>query len=212
MPNMTDAEWDAATMPADNPANISEIPVAPRMTNSELASTNPIPLTQQALRESAAVVPEPLSAGAVAKGGVERRLQELGKRPGVPFHEEGMDVWTDLLTKARDNKQDQLRYLSSRFGPENVRLNELKEPVVQIVNPDTGKPEDYPLDPHALTLKSLTGLARFAPDIALSALGVHLAGKDAGFLKQALYGALGNEAGAAGRAAPHPLSGIPQAA
>lgn len=132
-------------------------------------------------------------------GDTRRRQQALGERPGVKFHEEGLPTWTDLMTKSRENKDAQIRYLAGKFGTENVRLNEFKEPVVTIKNPDTGAPEDYPMNPHQLTLNSLTGLARFAPDTAGAIVAGALAPETAGIFVKSLLGAVGMEAGGAAR-------------
>lgn len=120
--------------------------------------------------------------------------RHLGATDDVPFHPEGLDVWTDLMAKSRENTDDQIRYLAKKFGAQNVRLNEYRQPVVRIKNTDTGKMEDYPLDPHQLTVKSLTSLARFAPDVALSMLAVEAGGPMAarsGVARTALRALLG---------------------
>lgn len=146
-------------------------------------------------------------------GDTRRRQQALGEQPGVPFHEEGLPTWTDLMAKSRENKDAQIRYLARKFGTENVRLNEFQEPVVRITNPDTGKPEDYPLNPHQLTVRNLTSLARFAPDVAGAIVAVGLGGAGRGTFMKSLLGALGAETGGATReigveAATMPLSSV----
>lgn len=137
-------------------------------------------------------------------GDTRRTQQALGEQPGVPFHEEGLPTWTDLMAKSRETDEAKLRYLAKKFGTENVRLNEFREPVVRIVNPETGKPEDYPMNPRKLTLNSLTGLMRFAPDTAGAILGEALAPELAGHavvntFSKALSAALGMEVGGAAR-------------
>lgn len=156
-------------------------------------ATNIIPLTTAAVTER--------NAPPVI-GDTRRRQQALGEQPGVPFHEEGLPTWTDLMAKTRSTEDEKLRYLAAKFGAENVRLNSFKEPVVRIVNPDTGKPEDYPMNPHQLTLNSLTGLAKTAPEIAGALLGEALAPEIVGHkiittLLKAATAATGMEAGGA---------------
>lgn len=155
----------------------------------------------------------PLSSGQVAAmgtsgttvnvppeiGDTRRRQQALGEEPGVPFHEEGLPVWTDLMAKMQENKDAQIQYLARKFGTENVRLNEYNEPVVRIKNPNTGQAEDYPLNPRQLTVHSLTSLARFAPDVAGALIAVQLGGPTRGVLMRSLLGALGAETGGAAR-------------
>lgn len=179
---------------------------------------------------AAATPPEPLLPNATAAanllgatqsvvnappvlGDTRRRQQALGEEPGVPFHEEGLSTWTDLMAKSQANAEERVKYLARRFGANNVRINDFGDPVVRITNPDTGKPEDYPLNPRQLTLNSVTSLARFAPDIAGGLLGMMAAGPKAGVFKKALLAAIGSESGGAGReivagAATRPLAQV----
>lgn len=153
----------------------------------------------ESLAAGAAIVPQPSRAGISAPSIPDlaaENLRKQGAQPDIPFHEEGMDFWTTLMGKARETKEAQLRYLAKRFGPENVRLNELDEPVVRITNPDTGKAEDFPLNAKKMTLNNLASLARFAPEIAGSALALQLGGPSRGVLMRSLLGALGSEEGA----------------
>lgn len=123
----------------------------------------------------------------------EIALGRMGKREGVPFHEEGLPTGGDIGLKLRSTPEEQIKYLAKTYGAENVRMNELGEPVVNI------KGEDYVVDPHKLTLNSLTGLLAYAPETLLSALALKTGGADAGLMKQALYGALGSAAARAGK-------------
>lgn len=119
-------------------------------------------------------------------------LGRLGQREGVPFNQ-GLPTIADIGLKARKTPEQQMEYLAKSYGPENVRLNELGEPVVNI------KGEDYVVNPHKLTMDSLTGLAAYAPETLLSALALRFGGKDAGMFKQALVGAIGAATGAVGK-------------
>lgn len=129
-------------------------------------------------------------------GDTRRRQQALGEQPGVTFHEEGLPAWTDLMARSQANQEEQIKYLARRFGAENVRLNEYNEPVVRIKDPDTGKMEDYPLNPRQLTVRSLSGLARFAPDIA-GGIAAYALGGPGGVVKKSVQSSLGAEAGGA---------------
>lgn len=119
-------------------------------------------------------------------------LARLGQREGVPFHQ-GLPTVADIAVELRKTPEEQVTYLARTYGPENVRMNELGEPVVNI------KGEDYVVNPHKLTLNSLTGLAAYAPETLLSALAMKFGGKNPGLVKQALTGALGIAAGAAAK-------------
>lgn len=122
----------------------------------------------------------------------ERELRQLGQREGVPFHQ-GLPIISDIGLKAQQTPQEQVRYLARQYGAENVRMNELGEPVVSI------KGEDYVVDPHKLNLNSLTGLAAYAPETLLSAAAIAAGGSKAGIVNQALRGALGAALGRAGK-------------
>lgn len=165
-------------------------------------------LAQTQLAAGAAAVPQPPRLATQTTGREEAeatRLRELGAQTGTPFHEEGLPGWMDLMVKMRENKEDQMRYLISRVGAENVRLNELGEPVVRLSNPKTGKKEDFPVNPHAVTLDSLTGLASTLPEVATSALTLRFGGKlplgklSGGLFERAALGAAGAEAGRVGK-------------
>lgn len=93
-------------------------------------------------------------------------LESLGKLPGVPL-QEGVDTWTYLQYKARKNVEDQVRFLGKKFGEENVRINEMGKPVVRMVNPETGKPEDHTVDPWEMNMQSVAAfMASEVPAIA----------------------------------------------
>lgn len=165
-------------------------------------------LAQTSLAAGAAAVPQPQRLATQTTGKEEAeatRLRELGAQTGTPFHEEGLPGWMDLMVKMRENKEDQMRYLISKVGAENVRLNELGEPVVRITDPKTGKKEDFPVNPHAVTLDSLTGLASTLPEVATSALALRFGGKlplgklSGGLLERAGLGAAGAEIGRIGK-------------
>ncbi len=119
-------------------------------------------------------------------------LGRLGQREGIPFNQ-GLPMASDIGLKMRKTPEQQMEYLAKSYGPENVRLNELGEPVVNY------KGQDYVVNPHKYTLDSLTGLAAYAPETLMSALALRFGGKDAGLFKQALVGALGAAAGATGK-------------
>lgn len=207
MPEMSDSEFAAAA------GQSTAQTLAPQTMGALQEAV--MPATKE-LTAGSTSIPQPSTAGIRmpdATGAEEKRQTELGKRPGVPFHAEGLDVWSDFLAKARENKEDQVRFLAKRFGPENVRMNERQEPVITITNPDTGKPEDYPLNSHELSVRSLTHLARFAPDVAMAWLAVELGGPARGTLARSLLGAFGAEEGGALRetatqALDRPLSDV----
>lgn len=190
MADLTDAEMFAKWGPQAQPGAAAAPPPAPLLT----------PFTTNAILGSSVT-----SQNAPPIVGDTRRFQEsLGERPGVPFHEEGLPTWTDLMAKSRDTEKAKLQYLAKKFGTENVRLNQFNEPVVSIKNPDTGVMEDYPMNPHQLTVRSLSSLARLAPDVAGAFLGEAIAPELAGHklittFNKALFASLGMEAGGAAR-------------
>lgn len=160
-------------------------------------ATTLLPLSQAELGKAQAQTPQPRSAVGPTMGELhEQNLVKMGKVPGVPFHEEGLDNWTTFWATMREGKDRQLRFLANKFGPENVRLNQENEPVVRIPNPKTGQPEDYPLNPRQMSAKDLTGLLKFAPEAIGAYLAVELGGPAAGVLGRSLLGAAGTEAGA----------------
>lgn len=157
-------------------------------------------------------IPEPILPGATdafraiaggsnrnappAMGEREAKMARLGAQPGVPFHDEGLPTMADIGVKARKDSTQQLTYLAKQYGAENIRMNELEEPVVRI------KGEDYVVDPHKLTLNSLTGLMAYAPEVLASALALKMGGKGgagAGVIKDAIMGALAGQAAGAGK-------------
>lgn len=124
----------------------------------------------------------------------EIALGRMGKREGVPFHQ-GLPILGDIGLKVRQTPEEQIRYLANTYGAENVRMNELGEPVVNI------KGEDYVVDPHKLTLNSLTGLMAYAPETLATALALKRGGSDMGLFKQALVGAVAGRTATLGKEA-----------
>lgn len=164
------------------------------------------PMAERELAQGAATVPtEPNLHLLPSEPDIHlERLQKMGAEPGVPFHEEGLDWWTTLRARMREDKAAQMSYLMRRFGNENVRLNEYDEPVIRIPNAETGKLEDYPLNPRELTVKSFTNLLRFAPDVAMAYLTSEMGGNTAWMKRvgplirtggRSLFAATGAEAG-----------------
>lgn len=136
--------------------------------------------------------PDPATVNQNAPPPLDQRAIELGRlgqREGIPFHQ-ALPIIGDIALKARKTPEQQVAYLAEKYGAANVRMNELGEPVVNI------KGEDYVVNPHKLTLESLTGLAAYAPETLMSALALKYGAGNAGIFKQALVGALGAAAGA----------------
>lgn len=98
-------------------------------------------------------------------------LARLGKEPGVPL-ESGVDPWTYLQYRAREDSEDQMRFLSRKYGEENIRINELGKPVVRTIDPKTGKPIDRTVDPFDLDITSPLAMGREVLPIAATGLVV----------------------------------------
>src|SRR5262249_6406528 len=99
-------------------------------------------------------------------------LSSLGQEQGIPFHEEGLPIGLDLGVKLRTTPEDQMNYLMTIAGKKGygVRVNQRGEPVVRIDG------EDYPVDPHQWTLRTLDTFAASIPEVLATGLAIR-AGK-----------------------------------
>lgn len=173
------------------------------------ASTPPDPLFPRATREMERFT-GPLS---------NESFVTKEQRPGVPIELtpqdpnalSGVDPWTRFETARRQTMDDQQKYLESVFGKGKVRKAKTTDDfLIEVNDPDTGKPKEIPLNERGMTVGDLAALAAEAPQIAASILAMRMGGtggtKGAGLvssigriLTQLGLGATGYKAGQAGQ-------------
>lgn len=180
-----------------------------RPVSADLMANPPLPATQEALADAQRMAQRPV--GPLETGVLDPEAARLGKQLGVPL-ESGVDTWTYLQYKWRQNAEDQIRFLAKKFGPENVRLNDLGKPVVSITD-EKGNRVDHTVDPFDINSQSVLGfLMNNAASIGASAFSVsgsrpkavagalskipglgRLAGKEDTFLFRSVLGATAAE-------------------
>ncbi len=114
----------------------------------------------------------PLSvrAAAVAQG-QRSTLQrtpfaERNSAPNVPLDTEtGVPNWTYFQTKLNRLKDDQLNYLKGVYGDDNVRLADTGDPIVRVLDSQTGKPKDITLAPEKMTLRDVADVGAHGMEI-----------------------------------------------
>lgn len=112
-----------------------------------------------------------ISPNLVPPSGITAYAQrnKSGDIPLDPTEEIG--PWVALMADFRKNKEDQIRYLGSVFGAQNVRADERGEPIIRVTDPKTGKQKDVLLNAYGMTVNDLMELASTAPQMAGSLLG-----------------------------------------
>lgn len=120
--------------------------------------------------------PAPMSPEGESKGllqsleeGYRRRTEE----PGVPLDvETGVSPWERFMLSFRREKENQIKYLQDKYGPENIRTDEQGELIVRVIDADTQKPKDVLVDERKMSAKDLIDVMGVVPEIAGSIVGL----------------------------------------
>lgn len=87
--------------------------------------------------------------------------------PGIPLSLDGIGGLTRIAASFRGDKEDKIRYLQSKYGSENVRLDKKGEPIVRIREGDENSPKirDVIFDEPTFSGKDIFDVLGFAPEI-----------------------------------------------
>lgn len=171
----------ADTAPITDPKALEQFLTIPKSQVPEVQTplTGLIPQTQKAVESMTG----PLTSD---------RFIEQEQRPGIPLQVAPasgeawtISPWTRFQTERRQTLADQQKYLETVFGPGKVRKAEKTDDfIIQMPDPETGKPKDVVLNEREITLGDVGALAAHAPEIATSLLGMALAGPAGGVLSK----------------------------
>lgn len=91
---------------------------------------------------------------------------ERNTAPGTPLDvETGIPTFTYFQAKLNRLKEDQANYLKSVYGEDNVRISDTGEPIVRVIDSETGKPKDVKMAPDKLTLRDAADLGAHGMEI-----------------------------------------------
>lgn len=91
---------------------------------------------------------------------------ERNVEPGVPLDTEtGIPTFEYFRTRINRLKDDQVSYLKTIYGDENVRLADTGDPIVRVMDSTTGKPKDVTLAPDKLSLHDIADLGTHGLEI-----------------------------------------------
>lgn len=134
----------------------------------------------------------------------DEQYRRRNEQPGVPFNlNEELGFGLASAASLRQGDADKIAYLKSIFPPGSVRSDENGSPIIRVLNQQTGKPEDIPLNKPGFSPNDLANILGTFPQMAATLGGIKggrsllpLAPvkKARGFLRDAFFGALGGEA------------------
>lgn len=133
---------------------------------------------------------------------ISRNTQTDAQGNAIPLDvEHGMGPWLELQTAVNRSKDNQLKFLQAKFGPD-ARMSDTGEPIVRVLDSVTGKPKDVKLNPKGMDAEDLMDLIAQAPEIAAGFLAAR-SGKPAPGIWNALKSigkmAIGSEAAGAAK-------------
>lgn len=95
----------------------------------------------------------------------ERNINVFGET--VPIDRDvGVPTWTYFQTKLNRLKEDQLNYLRSVYGAANVALGDTGEPIIRVVDSETGKSRAITLAPERMSFRDVADLGAHGLEIA----------------------------------------------
>lgn len=164
---------------------------------------------QQASLPNVAPSPQaPSILGRLSPKQSEEQFRQENVAPGIPLDiESGMSPWERLMLDVRKNRENQIKYLESKYGPNTVRFSNNGEMIVRVPDEENkGKVKDLLVNPHTMKAADFIDLLATVPEIAASIYmmrkgeGIPWLGKKGGMLglgRQAATAAIGGEAAGA---------------
>lgn len=105
--------------------------------------------------------------------GLEEGYRRRTEEPGVPLDiESGVSPWERFMLSFRREKENQIKYLQDKYGPENIRTDEQGELIVRVIDADTQKPKDVLVDERKMSAKDLIDVMGVIPEIGGSIIGL----------------------------------------
>lgn len=188
------------------------IPLDPlSQTGTNAFQFSPLAVQQVARTPNVAPMPRPpgILGNLTPKKAEEQFIQE-NAAPGIPLDiESGVSPWEKLMLDFRSNKENQIKYLEGKYGPNTVRMSSDGELIVRVPDQENeGKIKDLLVRPHQMKATDFIDLLAAVPEIALSIYAMRKGeslpwiGKKKGALglaREAAGGAIGSEAAGAAK-------------
>lgn len=85
---------------------------------------------------------------------------------GVPLDtSQGVTGWERFQLSFRREKENQIRFLQKKYGEESVKLDARGDPIVKVLDEDTGKEKFIPIDENKMSLKDFIDVAGAVPEL-----------------------------------------------
>lgn len=103
-----------------------------------------------------------------------RFLSETEKLTGgVPLDtSQGVTKWERFLLSFRREKENQIQFLQKEYGADSVKLDARGDPIVKVLDEDTGKEKFIPIDEDKMSAKDFIDLAGAVPELAAGILSL----------------------------------------
>lgn len=107
----------------------------------------------------------------------ESQFNQANQQGGVQMESEnGVDALTRVRLSFQRGMQEQIGVLQKKYGNDAVRLSTEGEPIVRVMDPETGKPKDILVNEKGLSAGDFLSIASSIPEIAGSIIALR-AGK-----------------------------------
>lgn len=112
----------------------------------------------------------PSIAGKLSPKAAEEQFRQENVAPGVPLDiESGVSPWESLMLDVRKNRENQIKYLENKYGPNTVRLSSDGELIVRMPDPENkGQVKDLLVRPHTMKATDFIDLLATVPEVAAS--------------------------------------------
>lgn len=119
------------------------------------------------------VAPSPTAPsflGRMTPAKAEEQFRQANVSGTVPLDiESGVGPWEKLMLDMRSNRENQMKYLESKYGPNTVRFSTDGELIVRVPDQENkGQQKDLLVRPHSMKATDFIDLLATVPEIAMS--------------------------------------------
>lgn len=85
---------------------------------------------------------------------------------GVPLDQsKGVTGWERFQLSFRREKENQIRFLQGKYGEDSVKLDARGDPIVKVLDEETGKEKFIPIDENKMSIKDFIDVAGAVPEL-----------------------------------------------
>jgi hypothetical protein len=85
---------------------------------------------------------------------------------GIPLDQDkGVTGWERFQLSFRREKENQIRFLQSKYGEDAVKLDARGDPIVKVLDEETGKEKFIPIDENKMSIKDFIDVAGAVPEL-----------------------------------------------